>query len=100
MTTRLRYYVGAASLAAALASLAQPALAAGRAAEQILGETCAACHAKEGDEQFSRISHQRKTPEGWLMSIARMQVMHGVQIDDADRRTLAGEEERTGTPHA
>lgn len=88
MMTRLRYYVGAASLAAAAAGLAQPALAAGRTAEQILGETCAACHAKEGDQQFSRISHQRKTPEGWLMSIARMQVMHGVKIDDADRRTL------------
>lgn len=88
MMTRLRYYVGAASLAAAAASLAQPALAAGRTGEQILGETCAACHAKEGDQQFSRISHQRKTPEGWLMSIARMQVMHGVKIDDADRRTL------------
>lgn len=75
MMTRLRYYVGAASLAAAAAGLAQPALAAGRTGEQILGETCAACHAREGDQQFSRISHQRKTPEGWLMSIARMQVM-------------------------
>ncbi|MGB2131142.1 MAG: quinohemoprotein amine dehydrogenase subunit alpha, partial [Marinobacterium sp.] len=38
--------------------------------------------------QWSRISHQRKSPEGWLMTIARMQVMHGLKISDEDRRTL------------
>ncbi|ANG65212.1 quinohemoprotein amine dehydrogenase subunit alpha [Marinobacterium aestuarii] len=57
-------------------------------AQKIMGQTCAACHTAEPDGNWSRISHQRKTPEGWLMSIARMQVMHGLQISDEDRRTL------------
>jgi quinohemoprotein amine dehydrogenase len=54
----------------------------------LLKSKCMGCHIPEGKDSFSRISHQRKTPEGWLMSIARMQVMHGLQISDDDRRTL------------
>lgn len=54
----------------------------------ILKARCVGCHIPEGDNALSRISHQRKTPEGWLMSIARMQIMHGLQIGDDDRRTL------------
>lgn len=62
---------------------------AARDAQTILKETCQGCHTPEADNGLSRISHQRKTPEGcWLMSIARMQVMHGLQISDKDRRTL------------
>lgn len=64
-----------------------PTLAA-RDAPSILRETCQGCHTPEADNGLSRISHQRKTPEGWLMSIARMQTMHGLQISDDDRRTL------------
>jgi quinohemoprotein amine dehydrogenase alpha subunit len=61
---------------------------AARDAQTLLKETCQGCHTPEADNGLSRISHQRKTPEGWLMSIARMQVMHGLQISDEDRRTL------------
>lgn len=64
-------------------------------AESIIRNKCLACHTEEnadaaqsGAGQFSRISHQRKTPEGWLMSIARMQVMHGLDVSDEERRTL------------
>lgn len=56
--------------------------------EALLKSKCMGCHIPEGNDTYSRISHQRKTPEGWLMSIARMQVMHGLQISDANRRTL------------
>ena len=48
---------------------------------------CLACHT-EVDGVFSRISDQRKTPEGWLMTIARMQIMHGLKITDEERRTV------------
>lgn len=71
----------------AIALAGTPALGA-TDARQILAQTCAACHTAEPDGNWSRISHQRKTPEGWLMSIARMQVMHGLTISDEDRRTL------------
>ncbi|SEM29865.1 quinohemoprotein amine dehydrogenase, alpha subunit [Pseudomonas sp. NFIX51] len=78
---------GLLALAVCAALHAPPSLAA-RAAQAILKETCQGCHTPETAGGLSRISHQRKTPEGWLMSIARMQVMHGLQISDDDRRTL------------
>lgn len=58
--------------------------------QQLLQKHCMGCHVPEQVEplQLSRISHQRKTPEGWLMTIARMQVVHGLNISDEDRRTL------------
>ncbi len=78
------------SVVAMAASLPSVAAATDEAAEQIVRNNCLACHTEEQAEapQWSRISHQRKTPEGWLMTIARMQVMHGLKISDADRRTL------------
>ncbi|MGY4665224.1 quinohemoprotein amine dehydrogenase [Pseudomonas chlororaphis] len=78
---------GLLALAVCAALHAPPSLAA-REAQAILKETCQGCHTPETAGGLSRISHQRKTPEGWLMSIARMQVMHGLQISDDDRRTL------------
>ncbi|AKA23515.1 quinohemoprotein amine dehydrogenase, alpha subunit [Pseudomonas chlororaphis] len=78
---------GLLALAVCAALHAPPSLAA-RDAQAILTQTCQGCHTPEADGGLSRISHQRKTPEGWLMSIARMQTMHGLQIGDDDRRTL------------
>jgi len=85
-TTRLRRQAGTLALVATALLSAQA-----MAAEQgpsLLQNKCMGCHIPEGNDSYSRISHQRKTPEGWLMSIARMQVMHGLQISDDDRRTL------------
>lgn len=87
-TTRLRQYLGAAALAMAIGTLLQAQAHAAQDGPAILNSKCAGCHIPEDKQSLSRISHQRKTPEGWLMSIARMQVMHGLQIDDDDRRTL------------
>lgn len=58
--------------------------------QKLLQRHCLGCHVPEGSEplQLSRISHQRKTPEGWLMTIARMQLVHGLEISDEDRRAL------------
>ncbi|WP_095147283.1 quinohemoprotein amine dehydrogenase subunit alpha [Pseudomonas sp. Irchel s3b6] len=86
-TLRAGMSSGLLALAVCAALHSPPSLAA-RDAQTILKETCQGCHTPEADNALSRISHQRKTPEGWLMSIARMQVMHGLQISDEDRRTL------------
>lgn len=59
-----------------------------RPGKQILQETCAVCHQKQDDEKLSRISYQRKTPEGWLMTVVRMQVAHGLEISNEDRRSV------------
>lgn len=61
---------------------------AAESAESLLATRCAACHQPEGEGSYSRISHQRKTPEGWLMTIVRMQEAHDVQLTDDERRTL------------
>ncbi|WP_286240513.1 quinohemoprotein amine dehydrogenase subunit alpha [Neptuniibacter halophilus] len=85
--TKLSTWMGGVMLAGAMlpASSVQAA-----DAESIIKNKCLACHTQEQAEpaQFSRMSHQRKTPEGWLMSIARMQLMHNLQITDEERRTL------------
>jgi len=57
-------------------------------AEHIIQKKCLACHVEESETSWSRISHQRKTPEGWLMSIARMQIMHGLKVTEEERHTL------------
>ncbi|OMH26714.1 quinohemoprotein amine dehydrogenase subunit alpha [Motiliproteus sp. MSK22-1] len=97
ITRLLPWVIGAAT---AVASLLPIQASAEADAEQIVRNSCLSCHTDEGSSalpqskgqksapQWSRISHQRKTPEGWLMSIARMQVMHGLIISDNDRRTL------------
>ncbi|NBA94982.1 quinohemoprotein amine dehydrogenase subunit alpha [Pseudomonas sp. R5(2019)] len=83
---RLGVTSGVLAVAACLGLHAQTSQA--REAQEILKQTCMGCHIPEGENALSRISHQRKTPEGWLMSIARMQTMHKLQISDEDRRTL------------
>lgn len=85
-TTRFRQHMG--GLALAMASLVFAQAQANESGEALLKSKCMGCHIPEGNDALSRISHQRKTPEGWLMSIARMQIMHGLQITDDDRRTL------------
>jgi len=67
------------------ASTAPPAEA--RDAESVLEARCGGCHTEEADG-LSRIAHQRKTPEGWLMTIARMGIMHGVEVPPDERRIL------------
>ncbi|WP_017938219.1 quinohemoprotein amine dehydrogenase subunit alpha [Zestomonas thermotolerans] len=64
----------------------QPALAADGKA--LLEAKCKVCHLPDDNGVQRRIGYQRKTPEGWLMTIARMQIMHGLEISDDDRRTL------------
>jgi len=53
----------------------------------LLQAHCAGCH-EAGSGGLSRISAQRKTPEGWDMTIARMMLLHGVEMNADERRTL------------
>lgn len=54
---------------------------------QLIKKTCGACHT-ESNTGLSRIEGQRKTPEGWMMSIVRMQQSHGLDISPDDRRAI------------
>ncbi|KIC21825.1 quinohemoprotein amine dehydrogenase subunit alpha [Leisingera sp. ANG-Vp] len=57
------------------------------ASERLLQDSCSGCHTAE-ESGLSRISGQRKTPEGWMMTIVRMQQAHGLDISAADRRAV------------
>jgi quinohemoprotein amine dehydrogenase len=50
--------------------------------QAVLQASCAACHAADSEGNLSRIGEQRKTPEGWQMTLVRMQAVHKVQIVD------------------
>jgi len=63
-------------LGGAQGALADQALA-GAAA---IRTSCAECHHEVAPGSFDRISEERKTPEGWAMTIFRMRQVHGVQL--------------------
>jgi quinohemoprotein amine dehydrogenase len=52
----------------------------------VLREKCGACHMEGG--KLQRLADMRKTPEGWDMAIARMQVWHKIKVSKAERRVL------------
>jgi len=74
----------AAGLVATLAAFAGPA----SASEELLKETCGGCHEANADGGLSRIVGQRKTPEGWLMTIVRMRMIHGVNVSNETQAAL------------
>ena len=61
----------------ALGGPGQAGLAAGLAAVRM---HCSGCHREGPRGHFDRISEERKTPEGWAMTIFRMRHLHGVQL--------------------
>ena len=50
--------------------------------QEIIAASCSGCHARDGADRWSRISDQRKTPEGWQMTLVRMQIAHKAQLVD------------------
>ncbi|SIQ15787.1 quinohemoprotein amine dehydrogenase subunit alpha [Marinobacterium stanieri] len=74
----------------ALAGLASTPLLA-QDAQQIIRDRCLACHTESGTAEapsFSRISEQRKTPEGWHMTLNRMIHLRNLQISTEEKRAL------------
>jgi quinohemoprotein amine dehydrogenase len=51
-------------------------------------KTCGSCHAADGNQQMTRISFQRNTPEGWQEVIRRMAALNGLRIDSATARDV------------
>ena len=53
--------------------------------QEIIEAKCTACHTNykdTSDTSLTRISEQRKTPEGWWMTISRMEKSNGLVISD------------------
>ncbi|CAM4124599.1 quinohemoprotein amine dehydrogenase subunit alpha [Vreelandella rituensis] len=76
--------------ALALAGLLSPAALA-TDAQEIIRDRCLACHTESSDaanSTFSRISDQRKTPEGWHMTLNRMEHLRDAKISAQEKREL------------
>lgn len=85
-------YAAAIALLAAILTQAPQATA----EEQLvppIARYCAGCHPPTSyqDNSWTRISQQRKSPEGWAMTIARMQQLGRVQITREESRLLVKE---------
>jgi len=66
---------------------ADPAAAAGDGAA-LLQDKCGSCHAADASGALSRIAGQRKSPEGWLMTIVRMRLVHGIAVENAEQAEM------------
>ncbi|MCP4769042.1 MAG: quinohemoprotein amine dehydrogenase subunit alpha [Gammaproteobacteria bacterium] len=64
--------------------VSSPAIADSR----LLDSKCSSCHARVTGGGLERIKDQRKTPEGWDMTIVRMMLLHGVQVSGDERGAL------------
>ncbi len=58
--------------------------------ETVIQEKCLSCHTRTGnpDKPFSRISEQRKTPEGWQMTLHRMQHLNGLELSSEETQAV------------
>ena len=49
---------------------------------------CRRCHVADSAGYMQRISYERKTPEGWEMSVRRMMALNNVKLDPAIARQI------------
>jgi quinohemoprotein amine dehydrogenase len=54
----------------------------------VLEERCSGCHTTRAGGGLARISDNRKTPEGWEMTIVRMGIWHGVDVPEDELAVL------------
>jgi hypothetical protein len=84
-------------------TLAAVAFAAARGAastpEELLRATCSGCHQPDAAGRLSRIADQRKTPEGWAMTIQRMEDLHGIVVSSQDLPLGSADAKRTLVKH-
>ncbi|MBE9557711.1 MAG: quinohemoprotein amine dehydrogenase subunit alpha [Proteobacteria bacterium] len=70
-----------------LIAIAAPA-GAQQSGEALVNSRCSGCHERMANGKLSRVGEIRKTPEGWDMNIARMMVVHGVEVSSEERSAL------------
>jgi len=54
----------------------------------VVQKSCATCHRRDEQNQLTRISYRRTTPEGWQQTVRRMVALNGVQLDPAEAREI------------
>lgn len=58
------------------------------AGRDLLIQKCSACHGPGQDGKLSRIEFQRKSPEGWEMTVTRMQLVNRVPLTLDEKRAI------------
>ena len=56
--------------------------------DQNIIANCSGCHVRDSAGSMQRISYERKTPEGWEMSVRRMAALNKLKIDPSVARTI------------
>ncbi|HRP98412.1 MAG TPA: quinohemoprotein amine dehydrogenase subunit alpha [Rhodocyclaceae bacterium] len=84
----IRAMLGAGALALS-GALSTSVLAAELDGRSIIRANCLTCHTEDGASgKFSRISEQRKTPEGWQMTLNRMEHLRSLKLPAAEKRAV------------
>lgn len=56
--------------------------------KNVVETKCTACHSGNLKSGLSRISEQRKSPEGWYMTVSRMQRLNGLSLTADEKKVL------------
>src|SRR5262245_55447586 len=56
--------------------------------DRLVVDACTKCHTQDSLGRISRISFERKTPEGWEASIRRMVSLNGAALDPNSARQI------------
>ncbi len=83
-----RIAAAAALMAAATICRCAPSQAGEALGAKVLEETCSRCHAALPSGGFERISEERKTPEGWELTISRMERFDHVTVSAAQEAAV------------
>lgn len=54
----------------------------------LVDQKCVACHQKGADGKLDGIESVRMTPEGWRMTLSRMERVHALKLADGDEENL------------
>ncbi len=58
------------------------------AGKNVVETKCIACHTGDLQSGLSRISEQRKTPEGWFMTVSRMERLNGLVLTPNEKKSV------------
>ena len=78
------------SALALMGTMLTPAASWAMDGETVIQEKCLSCHTRTGNPEtpYSRISQQRKTPEGWQMTLQRMQHRNGLVLSSEETQAV------------
>jgi quinohemoprotein amine dehydrogenase len=55
---------------------------------ELVRDKCGTCHAVDSQQRMTRISYQRKTPEGWEETVRRMVQLHKLNLSSQEARDI------------